>query len=99
MVAYDYLLVELNFGTAFLCDLNHFIHALTRLFLCIWIVCVIYVIELWCWCSLSVVVHYLIIKCNIPRKLIPCVQITILSAVYVYVRIHCMKMKNFPRVG
>ncbi len=28
MAAYDYLLVELNFGTAFLCDLNHFTHAL-----------------------------------------------------------------------
>ena len=24
MVAYDYLLVELNFGAAFLCNLNHF---------------------------------------------------------------------------
>jgi len=30
MVAYDYLLVELNFGAAFLCNLNHFIHALAR---------------------------------------------------------------------
>ena len=34
MVAYDYLLVELNFGAAFLCNLNHFIHALARFFLC-----------------------------------------------------------------
>lgn len=74
MVTYDYLLIKLNFGTACLCNSNHFIHALTRLFLCIWIVYVIYVIELWCWCSLHVVVHYLIIKCNIPCKLIPCVQ-------------------------
>jgi len=30
MVAYDYLLVELNFGAAFLCNLNHFIHASVR---------------------------------------------------------------------
>lgn len=34
MVAYDYLLVEQNFGAAFLCNLNHFIHALARFFLC-----------------------------------------------------------------
>lgn len=40
MVAYDYLLVELNFGAAFLCNLNHFIHALARFFLCIGVVCV-----------------------------------------------------------
>lgn len=40
MVAYDYLLVELSFGAAFLCNLNHFIHALARFFLCIGVVCV-----------------------------------------------------------
>ena len=40
MVAYGYLLVELNFGAAFLCNLNHFIHALARFFLCIGVVCV-----------------------------------------------------------
>ena len=30
MVTYDYLLIEPNFGAAFLCNLNHCIHALAR---------------------------------------------------------------------